>query len=55
MKRLLVAMASMTAMFLGGCADDLTPIQNDRPPAPYAPDPESHLPQPAGESGNTRI
>ena len=34
MNRLLLALASLAAILLSGCADNLTPDQTDKPPAP---------------------
>ncbi len=44
MKPVLFVIASMAALFFGGCADDLSPESVDRAPAPYAPDPMGHIP-----------
>jgi hypothetical protein len=38
-------MVSMAALFLGGCADDLSPEVKDKPPGAYSPDPTANLPQ----------
>ncbi len=52
MKRFFFAAALMAALFLGGCADDLSPEVTDRPPAPYAPDPAANLPQAHDTTGH---
>lgn len=47
MNRYLAILALLGTLFLGACANDLTAEDTgDRPPAPYAPDPTSHLPAP---------
>jgi hypothetical protein len=47
MKPAFLILSAVAAISLGGCADDLTPEVKDRPPAPYSPDPMSHIPQQA--------
>jgi PBP1b-binding outer membrane lipoprotein LpoB len=37
--------AAVAALFLNGCANDLAPVETDRPPAPYSADPIGHIPQ----------
>ena len=45
MKSLLLLAAVTLALFLNGCADDLTPEVTDRPPAAHSPDFSGVLPQ----------
>ncbi len=45
MNRLLLALASLAAIFLSGCADNLTPEQTDKPPAGYSAPAENHIPR----------
>ena len=45
MKHLLSILTLSTAIFLVGCAEDLSPEVTDRPPAPYSPDAEAKIPQ----------
>ena len=46
MKTFVLLAMGITVLVLSGCANDLTPETTDRGPAPWSPDPMSHVPDP---------
>ncbi|MGI8821047.1 MAG: hypothetical protein ACR2ID_09305 [Chthoniobacterales bacterium] len=49
MHKLLLMLLASAALFVTGCADFGEPDENEHGPAPYSPDPTSHLPPPTND------